>query len=450
MTGLSQQNGYKIAIGDAPVFELCYTNWMSITPPLPNRWLYIDFNSYFASVEQQLRPELRGRPVAVVPVETDATCAIAASYEAKAFGIKTGTPIYEAKKLCPDIALVLANHENYVAYHQRIIDEVWNYLPVEKVCSIDEIACRLMSNENSPERATEIALAIKAGIARNIGEYITCSIGIAPNRYLAKVATDMQKPNGLTFLNGADLPGKLYELTLRDLPGVGHNMALRLHRQGIHDIRTLCALDARQLRKVWGSIWGERMWYYLRGIELPDPETSRSSVGHSHVLAPALRPPAEARQVARRLTLKCASRLRRMGYTASAISLSMRLEDGPRIGMERTCWQACDSLTFLHLLSVMWNELVKESRGARIKKVSVTLSRLAEAGSRMEDLFDAQPPEEIKARAKAERMSRALDTLNQKYGRDTVSMGMLPQQGRSFSGTKIAFTRIPDTEEFLE
>src|ERR1700735_3357604 len=132
-------------------------------PPTGLRWLYVDFNSYFASVEQQLNPRLRGKPIAVIPVETDSTCAIAASYEAKAFGVKTGTPIYEAKKMCPGLVCVLAQHERYVEYHPRILEEVARHIPVTAVCSIDEVACRLMDNETSPERITQIAHSIKRG-----------------------------------------------------------------------------------------------------------------------------------------------------------------------------------------------------------------------------------------------------------------------------------------------
>src|SRR5882757_8253541 len=116
------------------------------------RWIYIDFNSYFASVEQQLDPALRGKPVAVLPVMTDSTCAIAASYEAKAFGVKTGTPIYEAKKMCPGLICVLARHERYVEFHHRLIEEIERHIPVTAVCSIDEVACRLMDNEISVAR----------------------------------------------------------------------------------------------------------------------------------------------------------------------------------------------------------------------------------------------------------------------------------------------------------
>lgn len=431
---------------------------MSITSPAPHspaptglRWLYVDFNSYFASVEQQLRPELRGRPIAVVPVETDATCAIAASYEAKAFGIKTGTPIYEAKKMCPGLVCVLADHEHYLDFHHRILEEVDRHIPVSAVCSIDEVACRLMSNETSVERATQIALSIKAGLAKNIGQYVKCSIGIAPNRYLAKIATDLKKPDGLTFIMPEDLPEKLYQLKLRDLPGIGPNMEKRILRAGIGDLRHLWQLDARQMRKVWGSVWGEKMWYMLRGVEVTEAETTRSTIGHSHVLAPDLRPPAQAKFVARRLTLKVASRLRRIGYYAGSFTLSVRIENGDRLECNLKVYRAQDSMTFLQLLDEAWALILKETpRGARFKKVSVSLFELVNGLEMQPELFAELPELDLKARIKAEKMSAALDKINHRFGRDSVLVGMLPSQGKSFSGTKIAFTRIPDKEEFHE
>jgi len=225
-------------------------------PALALRWLYVDFNSYFASVEQQLRPELRGKPIAVVAVETDSTSAIAASYEAKAFGIKTGTRIHEAKRLCPDLVCALARHECYVEFHHRLIEEIARHIPVMAVCSIDEVACRLMDNENSLERSTAIARAIKNGIANNIGAYLRCSIGIAPNRYLAKVGTELEKPDGLVVLNAADLPQRLFSLKLRDLPGIGANIEHRIKLAGITDLPGLFALDPHQTRKILGQHLG--------------------------------------------------------------------------------------------------------------------------------------------------------------------------------------------------
>lgn len=424
-------------------------------PPDGLRWLYVDFNSYFASVEQQLNPDLRGRPVAVIPVETDNTCAIAASYEAKAFGVKTGTPIYEARKMCPGLICVLARHEHYTEFHHRLIAEIDRHIPVTAVCSIDEMACRLMKNEQAPERGKTIALAIKEGIARNVGAYVRCSIGLAPSKYLAKVATDLQKPDGLTVLMPEDLPERLYALALRDLPGIGRNMERRLNRAGIYDLRALMGLPPKHLRAVWGSLWGERMWYYLRGYDLPDPETDRRSVGHSHVLAPEIRPPEQAHIIARRLTMKAAARLRRSGFYAERFSLSVRIEDGPHLSFEAACVPSRDSFAILKLLETLWQMALRESeksgRGRRIKKIGVVLAGLvSEADLHLQsDLFvlPAQTAATVKRR---EEVSRAIDRLNRKFGRDTVLIGMTAGQEKSATGTKIAFTRIPDIEEFLE
>ncbi len=418
-------------------------------PPTQLRWLYVDFNSYFASVEQQLDPRLRGKPVAVIPVETEYTSAIAASYEAKAFGVKTGTPVHEARKMCPGLICVLGNHQKYVEFHENIIDEIDRHIPVAKVCSIDEMACELMKNERSIARVGEIAAAIKAGIAKNIGAYVKCSIGVAPNRYLAKIATDMKKPDGFTILQATDLPHRLEELKLRDLSGVGPNMEVRLNNAGINDIKKLLTLQPKHMRAIWGSLWGEKMWYYLRGYDVPDTVTKNSSIGHSHVLSPEMRPPAEAIKIARRLTVKAAARLRRKDYCAGAFSLSMRIENGPRVGLEARMPHAEDSFTFLDMMEEMWVALMPEVKGRKIKKVSVTLSSITPKTQVQPDLFDAVSST-TKKRQKNEKLSEAMDKLNQRFGRDTVLVGMTATQSRSFTGTKIAFTRIPDVAEFAE
>lgn len=414
------------------------------------RWLYIDFNSYFASVEQQLQPHLRDKPVAVMPTDTDATCAIAASYEAKAYGIKTGTPIYEAKQMCPNLICVLAQHEQYVQFHKRIIEEVNQHLPVTAVCSIDEVACHLMDNEIQPERITQIAQNIKKGLAENIGPYVRCSIGVAPNRFLAKVATDLQKPDGFTILPAQQLPGPLLTLQLSDIPGIGRNMERRLRNAGIGTMQQLWQLDAKQMRRIWGSIWGEKMWFMLRGMEVVEEQTHRSTVGHSHVLAPELRSINKAHFVARRLTLKAASRLRRLEYHCAALTLSMRIENGPRISGGVRFYRANDTPTLLEAMDLLWHEAIAKAGRARIKKLSVTLHELVQPDKRQNDLLQMLPDEEMTKREKGDRLSQALDKINHRFGRDSVLVGLLPSQGKVFSGTKIAFTRIPDAEEFLE
>jgi len=426
-------------------------------PLSPLKWLYVDFNSYFASVEQQEQPHLRGKPVAVVPVDTQSTCAIAASYEAKAFGVKTGTPIWEAKRLCRGLICVLARHELYVDYHHRAIDEINRHIPVSAVCSIDEMASELLRNEAQPEVARRIALSVKAGLRASLGPWVRCSIGVAANRYLAKVATDLEKPDGLTILMPDDVERRLIaDLEPRDLPGIGRNMERRLRDQGIVTVADIMALDRRRLRHMWGSIWGERMWYLLRGYDLPEPETQRRSIGHSHILGPALRPPGEAINVARRLTLKAAARLRRMGYSATCFGFSARLEDGRRLRGDMRCRPAQDSQTFLSLLLHIWERVIPCEQAILVKKISVVLLGLEPLDMRQPDLFEALVPvdeeegEAVVPVTAPMAISHALDRLNHRFGRDTVLIGMLPSAGRGFSGSKIAFTRIPDREEFRE
>jgi DNA polymerase-4 len=130
------------------------------------------------------------------------------------------------------------------------------------------------------------------------------------------------------------------------------------------------------MRAVWGSIWGKKLWYLLRGMEQPDEITARRSIGHSHVMAPELRDPVKAKDVARRLTLKTASRLRRMEYYAGAMSFSARLENDTRVHAEERFYRAQDNKTFLDLLNKLWTQPLTRSRGVRIRKVSVTLSDL--------------------------------------------------------------------------
>ena len=149
----------------------------------PVQWLFLDLNAFFASCEQQKNPALRGQPVIVVQTLRESAVAIAASNAAKAFGIKTGTLVRAARRLCPAVIAVQANHRLYSDYHERILKAVDTCVPVEKVCSIDEMACRLMGTERQPATAREIALKVKHALCKR-GECLTGSIGVAPNVFL--------------------------------------------------------------------------------------------------------------------------------------------------------------------------------------------------------------------------------------------------------------------------
>jgi DNA polymerase IV len=295
-------------------------------PNVSIRALFIDFNSYFASAEQHLRPELRGKPVAVAPVTSDGGCCIAASYEAKAFGVKTGTRVGEAKRMCPKLIIVDARPSEYIKLHHRLLEAIERHLPVQGVHSIDEVSCILDIRDRTVERATELAGRIKAGIARDVGETMRCSIGVAPNRMLAKLATDMQKPNGLVIIRKEELPGRLYHLALEDFPGIGPRMGKRLREKGVMSVEQLCASSRKEMETLWESVLGWKWYLWLRGEDVHEPATTRRSIGHQHVLAPELRTPEAALAVAQRLVSKAASRMRMMGYEARTLALAVTLD----------------------------------------------------------------------------------------------------------------------------
>ena len=411
------------------------------------RWLFLDLNSYFASVEQQENPALRGRPVAVVPAMTDSTCAIAASYEAKAYGIKTGTRIFEAKRLCPSLVCIQADHKIYVDYHHRIMEVLENHIHIDKIHSIDEAACRLTGHECVPENATALAHTIKNSITREIGPAITCSIGVAPNAFLAKIASDFKKPDGLTLFEPHTYKDKLFSLDLMDLPGINRNMRRRLFNAHIYTVEDLYKADPKHIRKIWKSVEGERFSYRLRGYDVPTAPTSKSVIGHSRILDPDLRPHDKAYNVLRHLTVKAASRLRRYDLFAQKIHIGLRFQDRRKWGAERSFSPSQDNDTFLDAVDLLWFSAMHYFGNPDLFKVSISLYGFIEGKKITLDLFETAPKTVKKTN---EQLSQSVDLLNKKYGQHTITLGVPPQTQAGFVGTKIAFNRIPESAEFSE
>jgi DNA polymerase IV len=400
--------------------------------PRPVQILFLDLNSYFASVEQQENPELRGKPVIVAPVDTDSTCAIAASYEAKRYGIKTGTNVGEAKRLCPDLRIVPATHGLYTKYHQRILEAVDSVLPVEKVCSIDEMYFRLIGKERDQAAARELALRMKKTIREQVGECMTCSIGIAPNAFLAKLGTEMQKPDGLVVLQTDDLPERIAHLQLTDFAGINRRMKARLQAAGIFTITDLYAATPQELRIAFGSIVGERWWYLLRGYELQEEESARKSLSHSHVLPPELRTDDGCREVLLRLLQKASARLRANELCASAMSVHVRA---------RRSWKAHtrldptnDTMTFNDALLRLW----QDRDFSQPIGVGVGFYDLTEERHVTPSLFDFS--------VQRDELSRAVDSVNRKFGKNSVYLAGM-QRAKDTASEKIAFHK---TELFSE
>lgn len=401
---------------------------------MPLRSLFLDFDSYFASVEQDDNPALRRRPVGVVPVMAETTCCIAASYEAKAYGVKTGTPVAQAKRLCPGITLVLARHKRYIERHHQLVAGVNRCIPVDEVASIDEMACSLTGSWQNPDMAVRIAHQIQASVAE-IAPHIGCSIGIAPNRFLAKTASMMDKPQGLTVLNDNDLPTALYRLDLQAINGIGSRMLQRLRACGIHSVADLYAADAAILRRAWGGIGGERMYANLRGHNLLQAKSGQKSIGHSHVLPPQRRAPNAAYAVLHRLLQKAAWRLRHEGFETGGLTLHLRYGDKYDWHGKQRVDATADSFALSHVLGCIWRR--RPRPWAAILGVGVTLTNLVPAQSTSRDLFQAS--------AKRHCLNATVDALNTRFGKAAVYLGG-SHGALDEAPMRIAFTQIPNPD----
>jgi DNA polymerase-4 len=414
------------------------------------RWLYLDFNSYFATIEQQTNPLLRNQPVAVVPTITDYTCAIAASYEAKKAGIRTGTMIFEAKKLCPGIICIQADHEKYIAYHHKLINEINKYIPIESICSIDEVACKLLGKECYPKNAVSLAMNIKLGIKKNVGDYISCSIGLSVNKFLAKTASNLKKPNGLKIIFKDTLPYRIEKLKLSDLTGIGNRMEQRLELANIKTINNLYQLSPKNMRKLWGSVQGEKFWHMLQGNDIEEVPTKTNTIGHSHVLHPNWRKPEFSKYILSRLVLKAASRLRRKKYFCKKMKIYVKIRSGHYLEGKEKFSKINDSITLLEKSDLIWKKILLSNKIKSIKQISIILYDLENLTTSQTNFLKYLDNSFEITIEKRKKLSNTIDTINSKFGRDSVTIGSLPKNISIFSGTKVAFTRIPDIKEFYE
>lgn len=399
------------------------------------RYLFVDMNSFFASVEQQERPALRGQPVAVVPVIAESTCCIAASYEAKGYGIKTGTPVREARQRCPHLHVIEARVRLYVEYHHRVVGAVESCLHVDQVSSIDEMHGKLLGREQEPEHAAEIAFAVKEAVRRAAGLCIRCSVGLAPNAWLAKVASDLNKPDGLTMILPEQLPEAICHLQLTDLPGIAGNMQRRLNEAGITSVAQLCRATEAELAEAWGSrVLGTIWWHQLRGHDLPYRPSQRRTVGHSHVLPPEWRSDERAKAVAVRMLHKAAARMRRLGYRAGYLVLSLRYLDQRKWEQRAGVGLCRDTLTLVRALQPMW----QVRPPGTILKVGVVLTHLVPEGSATLPLYAHQAHLDV--------LADHMDRLDRKYGQHTIYLGGM-WGARETAPTRIAFTQIPSMED---
>lgn len=235
---------------------------------LEPRVLFVDMNSFFATCEQQVNYYLRRRPVGVCVYTGKYGCIIAASVEAKRRGVKTGMRLNDAIQICPDLVPVETNPSRYREYHVKIMNVLRKYAEDVIPKSIDEAIVNLSKYKLMYRDPMQVALRIKADIKSEVGDWLTCSIGIAPNTFLAKLASNLQKPDGLSIITPNNIDEVLSKLKLQDLPGIAKNHARRLEQAGIQTPLKMRHTSPQILREIFKSVEGYYWHYRLNFREL--------------------------------------------------------------------------------------------------------------------------------------------------------------------------------------
>lgn len=395
--------------------------------PAPFRVLYIDMNSFFASVEQYLDPALRGRPVAIAALDGNAGTCVAACYMAKARGVRTGTHVREARRLCPGIIILPSRHRLYVRHNLEIAAILDNMAEVERIRSVDEFQIGLSGPARRLGGAIDLVSRMKEALTQRYEGAIRFSAGLGPNHLLAKIAGKLEKPDGCQWLGPANMPDRIADMAPSDLPGISGGIGARLAQAGIRTVGDLWAMDPRHARRVWGSIEGERFVRALQGAPIQLLPTQKGGFGSSKVLAPANRGAATARLVGRWLIQKASRRMRRQGWVTCRLSLQVVLgwhqPDQPTWTWSggRKLRPTADAFLLLEVYEDLWAKMLVEARPiVQVLSVHTHLGDVLSLDKRSGDLLDGLAPGEVTAR---ERVSMVMDQVNARFGQGAMRIG---------------------------
>ncbi len=377
--------------------------------------MHIDLNSCFASVEQQANPLLRGKPVVVAAYTTERGCILAASVEAKRLGIKTGMRVRDGKRLVSNLIVLPSDPAKYRFVNRKLLALLERYSDNVTVKSIDEFALELTRSDLVRKQGltfiNSVAHEIKQRVKSEIGEWLTVSIGIAPNYYLAKLASTLHKPDGLDVIYKENVEEVLTRLCLEDLVGVKQGYGQRLRQYGITNALIFYQTDAKLLSRAFASKIGYDWWLRLHGWEAShDWEFDTKSIGHSYALYKPYEPHDPwLHQILCQLVEKMGKRLRDGGYQAQGIHISCLFTDD-------TSWNHGEKLTSPLYASVdLYKQALRILLQAPIKPVrllAVTSYFLTEDLYHQESLLSEEQ--------KKKDLVRALDALDTRWGDFTV------------------------------
>ncbi|MDO8657180.1 MAG: hypothetical protein Q7K55_00455, partial [Candidatus Levybacteria bacterium] len=416
--------------------------------------LHIDMNSFFASVEQQANPKLRGKPIGVTGGDRLVrTVLCTASYEAKKRGVKTGMQIWEAKKICPDLIIIQSNHDKYLSVTTRFLNIFKDYTDKLEVFSIDEAFLEITPSVIARSETTKqslrldchaslrglamtknIAQEIKQRLKDEIGECITCSIGISYNKLMAKLAGSLKKPNGLVIIPDQKTAIQVLDkVELDDICGIGSAIKNKLFNMGIRDFKTLRKVPKECLMASFKS-YGEILYNMARGIDYSPIKTffekdEVKSVGHRYTIDHDTDNPEEIKQILLKLCELVGNRLRIKKLSGKTIHCWYRpaLSNTSGVGFDspdvnlggKSMQQTLISPTFngLEIFKTAWDIFQSIWDGDRIRMIGISVSNLKPSFPITLSLL----PET----KKRETMQKAVDKINNKYGDFTLQRAVL-------------------------
>jgi DNA polymerase-4 len=390
--------------------------------------LHIDMNAFFASVEQRADPALRGRAIAVIGSKQRGVV-VSPSYEARAYGVKTGMTYGEARRACPHLTMVTADAAKYSAACEQLLVLWQSFTPLVELFSIDEAFLDVTGCEELFGDPVRIAVLIKERTWEEMG--LTCSIGIGPNKLLAKLGSDMQKPDGLVLISAGDVPEVLEELPVRELCGIGPSFTRSLAGMGITTCGELGRASLRDLRAAFGVV-GDRLQNMGRGIDddavfpLVEHEgEDAKSMGHSMTLAEDCTDAEELERHILHLSEKVGRRLRRGLYKGRTVTLTLRYADFHTFTRQRRMQHGVNHGLDIHTAAQsILREIALEQP---VRLIGVSVSGLEHNVVQLL-LFAEEKRKTV--------LAGAMDEINDRYGSFTVTWGTLKereQHGRVIS-----------------
>lgn len=378
--------------------------------------LLVDMNSFFASVEQQCNPSLRGKPIAVGGPAGSRSVVSAASYEARPFGVRSGMPVMEALSRCPDLILVHGDMRKYVDVSRRVFKICGDYTDLLEIYSIDECFMDVTPTIGHFGGARNIALEVKRRIRKELG--LTCSVGIGPNKVLAKLASGMQKPDGLTEIQPERVREVLESLPVEKLHGIGEKVSSRLKKMGIKTAGTLGRMSVERLKREFG-VYGEALHAMGNGnFETPVvpyyDQPDIKSVGHSHTMGRNTRDWNVLSRNLLKLSEMVGRRLREKGFSGRTISLVVRYGDMHTFSRQRSLGEYIDDGYAIYQVAL--SILAEQSNDKRaIRLLGVSVSNLTK-DARQLNLFSSE---------RYRKLLDAMDAINDRYGEFTIRRASL-------------------------